>query len=99
MKIIVQAMNKKITKGNWSTFESDLYEVNPYMITRSPCGDGAASKRFYYVAHYIGIKDMIDIHGGSVLGISCSGNINRRVNKSFKPNKLTFEGNKCVILP
>ncbi|MDO6489281.1 hypothetical protein Q4503_16420 [Colwellia sp. 6_MG-2023] len=99
MKINVRVANKVIQKTNGYTFESGDYEIQPFKITRSRVGSvGAARNRYYYVAHFIGFGDMLDVHKNSIVGVEEYAHLNRKSNPKFNPNKLTWDGNTAYLV-
>ena len=79
------------------SFRDKSYEVEPVKIYRSPCGSGAASKRYTYRVLFIGFGDMVNVHNKSVDGVEVIENINRKLNPSFNPKKLKWDGNVAIL--
>jgi len=97
MKINVQVSNEVVDLGYGYTFKTGKYEVDPVKITRRPCGIGAAAKRYYYVVHFIGFDDMLNIHKQSLAGKETHENIMRKQNKQFNPSLLNFVNNTALF--
>lgn len=80
------------------SFRHKQYTVTPTKIIRYPCGSiGAARKRYYYMAEFIGFGDMRTCNDESANGDIVRVNINRSINKSFNPKKLDFIDDVAVI--
>lgn len=79
------------------TFRRDSFEVRPFKIIRTPCGRGAAAKRYTYRARFIGLDGMIDLIEQSLEGRETEENINRKRNPRFNPKKLNWDGNVALV--
>ena len=98
MKVNVRVMNEYVDKGYCHTFNCGSYEVEPFKIVRSEAGDyQKTAMKYYYVAHFIGFADMLDVHNKSIVGKETYENINRKTNPKFNPKKLNWIGNEAQI--
>lgn len=97
MKLTIRTMYERYEINECChSFRSKSYEVEPIKIYRSPCGSGVASNRYTYRALFIGFGDMVDVHNKSVDGVEVIENISRKLNPSFKPKSLKWDGNVAI---
>ena len=98
MKLIINTMYEQYrVSANTVSFRTKNYEVKPIKIIRSPCGSGAAAKRYHYEAVFIGFGDMLNCLNKSVVGEEVIENISRKLNHKFNPKKLNWNGNVAII--
>ena len=99
MKLIINTMYEQYKVSEHSvSFRCKSYEVEPIKIVRSPCGSGAAAKRYTYQAVFIGFGDMLNCLNKSVAGEEVRENISRKLNPKFNPKKLNWDGNVATII-
>ena len=98
IKINVRVANKYIDKGYCYTFNCGTYEVEPFKIVRSEAGSYTkTAMKYYYVAHFVGFGDMLNIHNKSLVGVESYENIHRKSNPKFNPKKLNWVGNVAIV--
>lgn len=96
MKLTVTYVTKERKWHNAICFSnvSKTIEVEPVLISRSPCGKGAAKNRYYYTAFFTAPEDALY----SVEGM-CKSRIYRTFNPSFRPNGLEFDVDDVCYSP
>ena len=94
MELIVKyATNeRKYYTPNTFSFVTRTEILTPLIIFRRPCGIGRAKNRYYYSAKFVAPSDYV--YQGDEFMVE---NVNRKLNPTFNPKKLIWDGNKATV--
>lgn len=96
MKILVNVSVEKIKVGEHSyTFRDELLEVEVLKVYRTRANRKETA--WYYQVEHKPLPNQLHISGDKLETENQRANINRKINKQFKPKDFIFVGNQCIL--
>lgn len=82
---------KYLSEVSYQNVARDV-ELDAVRIERIPCGTGAAAERYKYRGYFNDPGDAAFVNCGLIDSL-----IDRKLNPQFKPKKLEWTGNVCLV--